>query len=78
MAGPASSMCAQPKQLSAISRQHYNLEIFYIVSFEPATICDLVTGLNSWLGALIVVDIMRRWGIVFFQTRRKILGFIEI
>jgi len=60
-------------------RHTVNLKILYIVSFKPATICNLVTGLSPPLDMLVVVvvRVVLRSEVILFQLREEIFVFIK-
>ena len=55
-----------------------NLEILYIVSFKPATICNRITGLSFPLDVFVVfVGVALRSEVVLFQLRKEIFVLIK-
>ena len=54
-----------------------NLEILYIIPFEPATIRNPVVRLGFSLDVFIVVGVVLRSGVILFQLREKIFAFIK-
>ena len=54
-----------------------NLEIFYIISFNPTTICNLVAGLSFSLDISVVVGVVLRSVVILFQLTELIFAFIE-
>ena len=54
-----------------------NLDILYIIIFEPATIHDLVTGLSFLLDVFVFAQVTLRSGVILFQMREEIFAFVK-
>ena len=54
-----------------------NLELFYIISFKPPTICDLVTGLSFSLDVLVLVEVVLGSGVILLQLRENMFTLIK-
>ena len=54
-----------------------NLDILYIIIFEPATIYDLVTGLSFLLDVFVFAQVTLRSGVILFQMREEIFPFVK-
>ena len=63
---------------SSLQMRHaINLEILYIVSLKPATVCDPITGFSFPLDVFVVVGVALRSEVVLFQLREEIFTFIK-
>lgn len=65
------------KSLLSQTRRIVNLEILYIISFKPATICDFVASLSFSLDVFVLVGAVLRSGVPLFQLRERTFTLIE-